>query len=305
MSLFSKRLFLSCALLAAAAAAPAEELSGTGVLLDRVVAVVNDGIVLQSDLDQQTQMIAARIQQQGQQPPARNVLRQQVLERLVLQELQMQRADKLGIQVTDEMLNTALTDIAQRNNINFADLPATLEQQGVDYRSYREEMRREMTMTALRQRDVYSRIFVSPREVEHCVVKRKGSPAETQEFNLAHILVAIPESASTELVAERVARAEGVYERAKSGEDFDKLMKDYSDDSPEGGTYTMVNDGLQPSEGEYARSGPRGMVKAFGEQGIIDAIGISGYYTLLAMVLNTARTPVAAGRTPGLAPFPR
>src|SRR6185295_18122514 len=93
MSLFSKRLFLSCALLAAAAAAPAEEFSGTGVLLDRVVAVVNDGIVLQSDLDQQTQVIAARIQQQGQQPPARNVLRQQVLERLVLQELQIQRAD--------------------------------------------------------------------------------------------------------------------------------------------------------------------------------------------------------------------
>ena len=74
-----------------------------------------------------------------------------------------------------------------------------------------------MTMTALRQRDVYSRIFVSPREVEQCVAKRKGSPAETQEFNLAHILVAIPESANTELVAERVARAEGVYERAKLG----------------------------------------------------------------------------------------
>ncbi len=113
-------MFLSCALLAAAAAAPAEELSGTGVLLDRVVAVVNDGIVLQSELEQQTQMIAARIQQQGQQPPARNVLRQQVLERLVLQELQIQRADRLGIQVTDEMLNTALTDVAQRNNINFS-----------------------------------------------------------------------------------------------------------------------------------------------------------------------------------------
>jgi peptidyl-prolyl cis-trans isomerase SurA len=249
MSLFSKRLFLSCAFLAAAAAAPAEELSGTGVLLDRVVAVVNDGIVLQSDLDQQTQMIAERIQQQGQQPPARNVLRQQVLERLVLQELQIQRADRLGIQVTDEMLNTALTDVAQRNNINFADLPATLEQQGVDYRSYREEMRREMTMTALRQRDVYSRIFVSPREVEQCVVKRKGSPAETQEFNLAHILVAIPESASTELVAERVARAEGVYERAKSGEDFAQLAIAYSDAGTalEGGALGWRKAGQLPS----------------------------------------------------------
>jgi peptidyl-prolyl cis-trans isomerase SurA len=249
MSLFSKRLFVACALLAVAAAVPAEELSGTGSLLDRIVAVVNDGIVLQGELDQQTQMIAERIQQQGQQPPARNVLRQQVLERLVLQELQIQRADRLGIQVTDEMLNTALTDVAQRNNIQFSDLPAALEQQGVDYRAYREEMRREMTMTALRQRDVYSRIFVSPREVEQCATKRKGSPAETQEFNLAHILVAIPESASAELAAERVARAEGVYERARSGEDFAQLALAYSDAGTalEGGALGWRKAGQLPS----------------------------------------------------------
>ena len=249
MSLFSKRLFVTCALLAVATAVPAEELSGTGSLLDRIAAVVNDGIVLQSELDQQTQMIAERIQQQGQQPPARNVLRQQVLERLVLQELQLQRADRLGIQVTDEMLNTALTDVAQRNSIQFSDLPAALEQQGVDYRAYREEMRREMTMTALRQRDVYSRIFVSPREVEQCATKRKGSPAETQEFNLGHILVAIPESASTELVAERVARAEGVYERARSGEDFAQLAIAYSDGGTalEGGALGWRKAGQLPS----------------------------------------------------------
>ena len=249
MSLFSKRLFVACALLAVAAAAPAEELSGTGSLLDRIAAVVNDGIVLQSQLEQQTQIIAERIQQQGQQPPARNVLRQQVLERLVLQELQIQRADRLGIQVTDEMLNTALTDVAQRNNIQFSDLPAALEQQGVDYRAYREEMRKEMTMTALRQRDVYSRIFVSPREVEQCVTKRRGSPAETQEFNLAHILVAIPESANTELVAERVARAEGVYERARSGEDFAQLAIAYSDAGTalEGGALGWRKAGQLPS----------------------------------------------------------
>src|SRR5262245_21098322 len=153
MALPYVRLLLSCALLAAATVS-AEELSTSGVLLDRVAAVVNDGIVLQSDLDQQSEVIAQRIQQQGQQPPPRNVLRQQVLERLVLQELQLQRADRLGIQITDEMLNTALTDVAERNNIKFSDLPAALEQQGVDYRSYRDEMRKEMMMTALRQRDV-------------------------------------------------------------------------------------------------------------------------------------------------------
>ncbi len=248
MSLASVRLLLSCTLLVAVTAS-AEELSGSGVLLDRVAAVVNDGIVLQSDLDQQSQLITERIQQQGQQPPPRDVLRQQVLERLVLQELQLQRADRLGIQVTDEMLNTALTDVAERNNIKFSDLPAALEQQGVDYRNYRDEMRKEMVLTALRQRDVYSRIYVSPRELDQCVAKRKGSPAETQEYNLGHILVAIPESADTAQVAERTARAEGVYERAQAGEDFAQLAIAYSDAGTalEGGALGWRNSGQLPS----------------------------------------------------------
>jgi peptidyl-prolyl cis-trans isomerase SurA len=241
-------LLLSCTLLVAVTAS-AEELSSSGVLLDRVAAVVNDGIVLQSDLDQQSQLITDRIQQQGQQPPPRDVLRQQVLERLVLQELQLQRADRLGIQVTDEMLNTALTDVAERNNIKFSDLPAALEQQGVDYRNYRDEMRKEMLLTALRQRDVYSRIYVSPRELDQCVTKRKGSPAETQEYNLGHILVAIPESADTAQVAERTARAEGIYERAQAGEDFAQLAIAYSDAGTalEGGALGWRNAGQLPS----------------------------------------------------------
>jgi peptidyl-prolyl cis-trans isomerase SurA len=228
MPLIFKRLFWSCLLLAGAQV-QAAELSSTGVLLDRVAAVVNDGIVLQSDLDRQLQVITERMQQAGQQPPPRNVLRPQVLERLVLQELQMQRAERLGIQVTDEILNSALTDVAQRNSLKFSDLPEALEQQGVDYRAYRDEMRKEMTVTALRQRDVYARIYVSPREVDQCVTKRKGSPAETQEYNLAHILVAVPASATTEQIAERSARAQGIYERATGGEDFAQLAIAYSD----------------------------------------------------------------------------
>jgi peptidyl-prolyl cis-trans isomerase SurA len=230
MSLILKGLILACVLLGGALAeVQADELSTRGVLLDRVAAVVNDGIVLVSDLDRQQQLISDRLREAGQQLPPGNILRQQVLERLVMQEVQMQRADRLGIKVSDEMVNQALADVAARNKIQFSDLPAALEAQGVDYRAYREEVRREMTLNGLRQRDVYSRIYVSPREVEQCFAKRKNSPGADVEYNLGHILVAVPASATPEQAEERVARAQGVFERARRGEDFAQLAISYSD----------------------------------------------------------------------------
>src|SRR5688572_2534838 len=106
-------------LLAGTAAAQTRELSTSGVPLDRVIAIVNEGIVLQSQLDAQTAMITGRLRGQGTELPPADVLRQQVLERLVLQEVQIQRAARLGVQVSDEMLNEALRDVAKRNSIPF------------------------------------------------------------------------------------------------------------------------------------------------------------------------------------------
>ena len=232
MPLKYKKFFGALALLLAScgtAWAQSKDLSSTGVLLDRVAAVVNDGIVLRSDVEQQMQTISERIQEQGQQLPPRNVLRQQVLERLVLQELQMQRADRLGIKVSDEQVNAALNDVATRNKIKFSDLPAALESQGINYRDYRDEVRKEMTLQMLRQRDVIARVYVSPREVDQCVAKRKASPNADNEFNLAHILVAVPGTATEKQIAERTSRAQGVYERAKNKEDFAQLAITYSD----------------------------------------------------------------------------
>ena len=200
-----------------------------GVSLNRVVAVVNDGIVLQSALDQQLQLVSDRLRQAGQQMPPRDILRQQVLERLVLQEIQVQRADRAGIKVSDEQLNHALTELAARNNAKFSDLPAALEAQGIDYRIYREEVRREMILAQLRQRDVYSHIYVSPREVDQCVAKALAAPEDRLEYDVAHILVAVPASATPQQIEERTARAQGVYERAKRGEDFSDLAVAYSD----------------------------------------------------------------------------
>ncbi len=232
MPLKYKQFFGAVALLLASlgtAHAQSKDLSSSGVLLDRVAAIVNDGIVLRSDVEQQLQTVSERLQQQGQQLPPRNVLRQQILERLVLQELQMQRADRLGLKVSDEQINAALNEVAARNKIKFSDLPSALEAQGLNYRDYRDEVRREMTLQMLRQRDVIARVYVSPREVDQCVAKRKASPNADNEFNLAHILVATPGTATEKEIAERTSRAQGVYERARNNEDFAQLAITYSD----------------------------------------------------------------------------
>ena len=147
----------------ALAASQTQDLSVRGQPLDRIAAVVNEGVVLKSQVDQQFAAIVARLRQQEGQMPPEQVIRQQVLERLVLQEIQAQRAERLGVVVSDEMLNSALREVAQRNGIPFDQMPNVLARQGLDYAAYREEMRREMALTLLRQRDVLARIYVSPR----------------------------------------------------------------------------------------------------------------------------------------------
>ena len=117
---------------ASGAFAQTRDLSTSGELLDRIAAVVNDGVVLQSQLDEQMMEITARLREQNTQLPPTSVLRKQVLERLVMEEVQMQRADKLGLHISDEMLNGALDNIAKQNGISFADLPRAMESQGID-----------------------------------------------------------------------------------------------------------------------------------------------------------------------------
>src|ERR1700744_2370509 len=175
----------------AEAGAQTRELATKGALLDRVAAVVNDGVVLNSELDEQIAIVSERLRQQKLELPPQNVLRQQVLERLVLQEIQAQRATKAGLKVPDETLNTALTDVAQRNNIPLSQLPEALQQQGIDYPAYREEMRKELTLQLLRQRDRLQRISITPREIDQFLSKQANLPSEQNEYNVSHILIAV------------------------------------------------------------------------------------------------------------------
>jgi peptidyl-prolyl cis-trans isomerase SurA len=227
-----KEFLTGCLILLAAFASSAHaqtrEASSSGVLLDRVAATVNEGVVLSSELDEQMEMISERMRAQSLDLPPQNVLRQQVLERLVLQELQMQRAERAGIKVSDETLNNALRDVAEQNRIPLAQLPDALAQQGIEYASYREGMRKELAMQLLRQRDVIARINVSPREIDQFIERQKKAPSERNEYNISHILVAVPQAATPDQLEEAERKAKEVFEKASAGEDFSRLAVAYS-----------------------------------------------------------------------------
>lgn len=208
--------------------AQTRELATKGVLLDRVAAVVNDGVVLNSELDDQVAAISERLQAQKLELPPQNVLRQQVLERLVLQEIQTQRAAHNGVKVPDEALNSALAEVAQRNKIPLSQLPEALAQQGIDYATYREEMRKELTLGLLRQRDVLQRISITPREVDQFLAKQANTPSENNQYNVSHILIAVGQTATPEQLDAANKRAADVARRAQGGEDFAKLALAYS-----------------------------------------------------------------------------
>jgi peptidyl-prolyl cis-trans isomerase SurA len=193
-----------------------------GELLDRIAAIVNDGLVLRSELDTQMDAVTKRLHEQKVELPSQSVLRQQVLDRLILQEIQAQRAKRVGLTISDEQLNGALQEIAQRNKIPFDQLPTALAAQGVDYKQYRESMRKELTLSTLRQRDVIAHINVTPRELDQFLARQQSSAAN-DEFNVSHILLSLPSAATPQQLDEITHKAQDIAARAAKGEDFAQL----------------------------------------------------------------------------------
>ena len=202
--------------------AQTRDISVHGELLDRIAAIVNDGLVLKSELDQQMTSVEKRLQEQKVELPSQSVLQQQVLDRLVLQEIQLQRAKHVGLTITDEQLNGALQEIAARNKIPFDQLPTALAAQGVDYKLYRESMRKELTLSTLRQRDVIAHINVSPHELEQYMAREQNAAAN-DEFNVSHILLSLPAAATPQQLDDISHKAQDVASRAGKGEDFGQL----------------------------------------------------------------------------------
>ncbi|MGO9933060.1 MAG: peptidylprolyl isomerase [Steroidobacteraceae bacterium] len=208
--------------LAQASHAQTRDIGVHGELLDRIAAIVNDGLVLKSELDVQMDSVTKRLTEQKIELPSQSVLRQQVLDRLIVQEIEIQRAKHVGLTVSDEQLNSALQEIAARNKIPFDQLPTALASQGIDYKQYRESMRKELTLNTLRQRDVISHINVTPHELEQFLA-RQHSAASNDEFNVSHILLSLPAAATPQQLEEISHKAQDLAARAAKGEDFGEL----------------------------------------------------------------------------------
>ena len=214
--------YAALALAASAVQAQTRDIGVHGEMLDRIAAVVNDGLVLKSELDAQMEAVTKRLQEQKVELPSPSVLKQQVLDRLILQEIQAQRAKRVGLTISDEQLNGALQEIAQRNKIPFDQLPTALEAQGVDYKQYRESMRKELTLSTFRQRDVIAHINVTPHELDQFLT-RQQTAAANDEFNVSHILLSLPAAATPQQLDDITKKAQDLAARAAKGEDFGQL----------------------------------------------------------------------------------
>ena len=234
-----------------ASVATSAELSETGEFLDGVAAIVNEGVVLKSQVrDQTAQIILHASQADPPMPlPPADVLREQLLERLILTEIQLQRAERIGLQISDQMLNQAIGRIAASNGVAFADMPAILAQDGIDYATFRSDLRDEITLEQLRQIDVGRRIQVSPREIEQCIANLEGSVVVNSDFNLSHILISLPESATADQIADAQEKADDIYKQLQDGANFGEMAIRYSDAQTalEGGTLGWMKGSQLPT----------------------------------------------------------
>ncbi|WP_289284067.1 MULTISPECIES: peptidylprolyl isomerase [unclassified Methylophaga] len=217
--------------------------------LDRIVAVVNDEVILESDLQDMEQTVRQQIRQRDAAMPPSDVLRKQVLERLIMQRLQIQEADKVGIRVGDDALNAALKQIADNNQLTLRQFRDVLEEDGYDFSVFRETIRDEMIISRLRKSQVEDRVVVSDREVDNFLATQKVQEGGQVQYELQHILISMPEAASPEEVQSAQEKLEKVQALLNEGGDFAQVAAGYSDgqNALEGGELGWRKQGELPS----------------------------------------------------------
>jgi peptidyl-prolyl cis-trans isomerase SurA len=207
-------------------------------LLDRIVAVVENDVIMESELRQRASVIIKQFEGNPEAIPPRDVLIEQILQRLIVERLQLQLAEQRGIQIDELSLDQAMRNLAKRNRMTLEQFREALIKQGLDYVAYRDQVRNEMLLDQLRRRTISSRVQISDSEVEELVTKvDKDLLKKEYEYNVAHILIAVPETPEPGQIEKAQHRASLVHDRARAGNNFSKLAIAASDaqDALQGG----------------------------------------------------------------------
>ncbi len=205
--------------------------------LDRIVAIVDNDVVMQSQLDQRLREVQQTIEKRGAEMPPLDVMQQQVLERLITENLQLQIGERSGIRIADEELNQALATIAQRNNMTLEEFRDALERDGLSLDTAREQIRREMVINRVRQRRIAERIQISNQEVENFLASDLGKLQLSEEYRLANILIPVPESSDSAAIQAAEESAADTWQQLQKGADFAQLAvsRSASENALEGG----------------------------------------------------------------------
>ena len=212
-----------------AGAAPGERARSESVLLDRVVAVVNNEVITRLDLDEQVKVALQQLRRQKTPLPAQEVLERQLLERLVTARVLVQTARETGLRVDDTQLQRSLERIAQENKLTPEAFRKALESDGVNFNRFREELRNEILITRLKEREVDSNILIADAEIDNYLKNQQTTGAKDDEYSLAHILMLVPEQASPEQIQTKRAAAEKALTQLKGGADFRQVSAGVSD----------------------------------------------------------------------------
>lgn len=217
--------------------------------LDRVVAIVDDDVVLASELVERLQYIEQQFRANNMQLPPRDVLASQVLERLILDSIQMQMGRRAGVRIGDEELTQAVAGVAQQAGMNLDQFQRALAQDGMSYADFREQIRREMIVGRVQQNRVSDRIYISPQELENFLASPVGRAATSDDYRVGHILLAIPDDASPAAVREAEASAREIVRELREGADFAQMAVARSADQRalEGGDLGWRKAGQLPS----------------------------------------------------------
>lgn len=200
------------------------------VELDRIVAVVNRDVITASDLDKRVRQIKQRLQESNTRLPAEDVLRRQILDNMILEEIQLQLAQQGNIRVDDEQLNQVVNNIARQNNMQLEEFRTTLERQGISFAAFREDIRRDMIIGQLQRNQVENQINVSDQEIDTQLSNTEDRLRLDDEYHLAHILIAVPESARPEQIEAARQKAETTLNQLRFGADFAQTAISVSND---------------------------------------------------------------------------